>query len=254
MAAPEIQFADLSNPQLHQLAGLMGAVHGGLARAQMMTNMEAINQLVVDHGAVRVLPAPLLRNLAQAQGLDDSGTRAHIARRLANQASPPVVLPHNPNVDPLPNPRDIVIRNLPHTMDHVLHREWEAEIKSSMMARQCWAGILEDLLLNNNPILNPRQEQTLELLKSGLKRSLGESVMSRLSPEIAATTVPDTAAGIILWIRAQVTALGTAIERKAKAELTSTKWKDSKCDLLSWVGKLRSIASKCGPTLPPGVA
>jgi hypothetical protein len=58
--------------------------------------------------------------------------------------------------------------------------------------------------------------------------------------------------GIIKWVRRQFEALGTAVERKAITELSTTHWKDCKIDLTTWVGKLESIASKCGPNLPAG--
>jgi hypothetical protein len=136
-------------------------------------------------------------------------------------------------------------------MNQVLHREWEADIRSKMTARQT-NEILQQQLQGLQPATNLRQDQNLELLKAGIKKSLGSSVMDNLSPQIEQGVVLDTPAAIILWVRQQVQGLGNALQAKAEAELVVTPWASSKTDLASWVGKLRSIASACGPNIPAG--
>ena len=83
-----ITFADLSDQQLHQLAGLTGVAHGGLDRPGLIAAMAAANPGFQEDNEVAALGAPLLRNLAQAQGLSHAGTRLTIAKRLVEQADP----------------------------------------------------------------------------------------------------------------------------------------------------------------------
>jgi hypothetical protein len=84
------------------------------------------------------------------------------------------------------------IKGLKDTLDHVALKAWEKEIESHMKTRQCWHGILETMLAGGAPVLTPRQEQNLELLKQGPHKSLHKAILDRLSPKIDTNEVEDS--------------------------------------------------------------
>ena len=119
MAAIPITFADLSDQQLHQLAGLVPVQHAGLDRAGLMAILAANIQRVGDDLPVAGMNAPMLRNLCAAQGLASGGTRASMATRLNAQANPINIAPVPPAAPAIPpeeralaDPKEIKITEL----------------------------------------------------------------------------------------------------------------------------------------------
>jgi hypothetical protein len=252
------RFQDLSNVQLHMLCGLLlVANHAGLDRETMFTRLHTVNEDVVPANRITELPEATIRNLCNAMDIPAAGMAAQeMSIRLREQA-----LKHGQaaydagrNDRAVDNPKDIELRELPNTTDHVQLREWRQEVESSAKTRRIWVGILELQLQTPAAVvvMSAYEAQQMEILKKALKKSLARSVMDRLSPKLENGEVRDEAHRIILWISAQFDLLGNATERRALAELENTHWRDSKADLQTWVGKLESIASRCGPNLPAG--
>ena len=66
-------FADLSDQQIHQLAGLLQVNHAGLGRVAVMQALGQNNALIADDNPVSGIPAQTLRDLAHSQGLATYG-------------------------------------------------------------------------------------------------------------------------------------------------------------------------------------
>ena len=250
-------FADTTDVQLRVLAGTLGVVYVNLTREAMMVNLTAHNALIGEDRELRSLPAQMLKDWAHSLGLANYGIRSAIVARIHVMADPPPVLPPAPQVYALDNPRDIFIRKLENLTDMNEFKAWVSDIQLKAEARDCWIGCLQVLYKGEDAQANAirpnvKQAQTLLLLLSGIKNSIGKSIRDQITPLIDDAQIPNTAAAIMKWVTAQMTHLGSALERKAIAKLNNAKWKDSKMDLMAWVGQLRSIAAECGPNVPIG--
>lgn len=104
------------------------------------------------------------------------------------------------STEPLAQPRSIELAKLSSTANQVESRHFMGSARSALAARQTWAPP-EPLLGGSSPSAapNPRQGQTMEFWRGGMKRSLRKGALDSLDPPLEDSSAPNAAAGIILW-------------------------------------------------------
>ncbi len=257
MAAPaDMIWADLPATHLRMYAAARGNVPNWIAkeRGELMTDIAAAdagatdgNSMTKDSAdvaAIRAFGAVVLGYTCATY------TRSQVVARIHAALNPPpgAVAAAVPGaIDaPLEQPRDIVFRSLETLEDQAAHQNWVDDIQTKMQARGCW-DVLAEQIQGNAIHPTPRQEQLLLLAFAGVKNILGADILKQ-----ANALNHRTAAAVMAWVGQKVNELGTALERKAYANLMREGWRNSKLGLSSWVGILRSYASETGPNLPAG--
>lgn len=233
------------------LAGIIGVNHAGENRATIMTNLNNHNNAIVEAASITILQAVILRNVAQAFGINSNGSKTDIAVRIlaAGQTA-------NDQETPLDQPRDIKFIELDDLESTTQFDTWMDDIKTKLEARNpgpnnVWTIL--DTQLNGSPAqinalrISPRSAQVLLLAFAGLKTSLSAEIRKQFQ-SLRFTHAWE----VIRWVTQKQTELGSARHRKAKADLNRKHWKDSNSSLRTWVGVLRSMAAECGPEIPVG--
>ena len=254
--AQNATLGDVTFTQLRALAGTIGVAHGGVNRVQLQQLLTVADARYGEDVVMVNWPAQIIRHFAEACDLRSDGTRLQSITRIWEQANPPAAAPIAPEARPLADPRAIKVEKLDALEDQTSFEKFRDDVTEHATVRGClqiWtvltggnAQVIAQLQING------RQQQFLDLLKQGIKAALSADILGQLNPLIEDGTVPNTAAGVYIWIRNQLVAVENTNQTSAETELKNAKWKGSGLGLGPWVGKLKRIAAQCGLNLPVG--
>ncbi len=266
-------FADVSLPQINMLIGTLGIPFPAPnTRVTAQAALVAHNALYVEDYNITQIAAPVLRTWNTALGLSEDGQRRTLVARLvaaaaaADAAANPIVPPAGVAApDAAPEVPTAMISNvrqfhLP-SLDIVLDREkfikYLRAVQSNVVTNnveEWWETKFrgtEAQRLAQAPN-NPRQRQFQESLRVALEESFSEEISVEIDPKIRSGEIQDDPASIFRYIQQQQEDLGSALERQAETEFRNHSWKGSKKGLAAWVGELRKLAGKLGPSVPEG--
>jgi len=164
--------------------------------------------------------------------------------------------PEHPNqTNQIMNPKDADLRKLNEIENTIEFKSWFDDVKDKAEIRAVWQILQNQLAVIPQPEnLTPYQTQMLTVLKAGIKSSLGTQLRVELQPQLDASLVPDTASGIIRWLRSKLTVMQTAMEKKSLTEFRQMKWKGTKISIAAWHAKLKMIGGNCGRSMQTGYA
>ena len=260
-----VNFADVTDVMLRGLLAVNQHGAAGLTRPQLIEALQwecpvpegEDGEIVIqENRPIAGIAVEPLRGWCGFFGLVNDGTRVQLAARLGQYSLHAAGI--NPNDQrPLDNPRSITLVPLESTDDQVSYDDWISQVRIECELRGCWVGCLEimlgdDEVAANNVNINPRQQQTLQLLHKAVKSSLSRSIRDRLQPLVEAGVIQDTSQAWVRWVMDDFNKLRIAKEKRAKAELEQLHWKHTKTSFGTWIGQIRTKLAQCGQKFPVG--